>query len=315
MTSFKRFIAVWFGIVIAATLLMSGAIIWLANQDTAAEKTNGNDSVDNHFSVVYRGFVSDYSTSYLDYYITINELKDDPLRMYLQIYLKNQEASGYYFMIDQHEPPPAGWTISPSYIGLVGVDEGLTYTYSDIYRLKPASIPAGEFNETINLVVKAYHDSSYTNFYSQDNFTVTYHFIDRTSAAWTVIEYDSFDGGDYEGWGGASLSLSTDYYRSFRYSLRSYDYQQAVFSKSFSIVSPYTKGYLICPIRLAAYSAEIRISIDGQISFKSDIAPPAETWYQYTIPLHFGPSSVSIAFYRYATSMYAYMDDVYVIAK
>jgi len=314
MASFKRFMAVWFGIVIAATLLMSGASIWLSNQDTVAEKTNASDSGDNHFSVVYRGFISDYSTSYPDYYITINELKDDPLRMYLQIYLQNQEASGYYFMIDQYETPPAGWTIVPSFIDFIGVDAYQPYTYSNIYRLKPASIPAGEFNETINLVVKAYHDSSYTDFYSQDNFTVTYHFIDRTAPAWTVIEYDSFDDGNKEGWSGNGISVSTDYYRSFRYSLRSAAYQQAAFSKSFSIVSPYTKGYLICPIRVSAYSAETRIDIDGQTAFKSDSGTLVNAWCQYSIPLHFGPSSVSIIL-SHSSTVNAYMDDVYVIAK
>jgi len=302
MVEFKRFMAIWFGVVILGTLLMGGTSIWLSSRDKSVEQTSTQESDENHFSVVYRGFIPTYSAAYPDYYITINDLKDNPLRMYIQLFLRNQEASGYYFMVDKYQTPPAGWTINAAFLGYIDVEGTMSYTYSNIYRDKPTSITEGERIETINLALKAYYDSSYTNFYSQDNFTVTYHLIDRMSAVWTVLDYDSFDAGTTEGWSGGSVS--TDYYRSFRYSLRSSSY----FSKSFSIGPPYSTAYLITPIR--CYGDLSNIEIDGVIYFQPDVTWWVIAWYQFTIPLHYGDVSVRINIINGG-----YMDDVYVIAK
>lgn len=314
MVEFKRFMGVWFSATILGTLLFGGASVWLFNEHKSIEQNNAQGIDENHFSVVYRGFIPGYSTAYPDYYIAINGLKDSQLRMYLQLFLQNQEASGYYFMIDKYQTPPTGWTINPSFLGLIGVDGTMTYTYSNIFRDKPASITEGELVETINLVVKAYYDSGYTNFYSQDNFTVTYHLIDRASAVWTVLEYDNFEDGTTEGWSGTGLSLSTSFYRSFRYSLKGDSYYGTGYSKTFTIVSPYVAGYLIAPIR-SNLIPDFGVGIDGQTVFKLDTGMSANVWYQLTVPLHSGATSVGISMGNNGNSAQTYMDDVYVIAK
>lgn len=314
MSDFKRFAVVFLSIIVAGTIFTVGTLKILYVQPEQNQQNSAVIEDSNHFSVVYRGFIPGYSTTYPDYYITINGLKDNPLRMYLQLYLQNQEASGYYFMIDKYQTPPAGWTINPSFAGYIGVDGTMTYTFSNIYRDKPASITEGELVETINLVVKAYYDSSYTNFYSQDNFTVTYHLIDRASAVWTVLEYDNFDDGTTQGWGGTGLSLSTTYYRSFRYSLKGDSYYGTGYSKSFTLVPPYTTGYLIAPIR-ASQIPDFSVSIDGQTVFKLDTGMSAGVWYQLTIPLHSGATSVGIGMGNNGVSVQTWTDDVYVIAK
>jgi len=310
MAKFKSFITAWLSMVVVISLFTVVGTQLLEKQDENAI-TNLNT---NHFSVVYRGWIPDYSTDYPDYYICINDLKDDPLQMYIQLVIQNQEASGYYFRIEQYETPPAGWTIYPYDIGYIATDGTLTFTYSEIYRSKPTSIPAGELNETINLALKAYYDASYTNLYSQDNFTVSYHLIDRASPAWTVIEHNNFDDQTTQGWSGNGISVSTEYYRSFRYSLRSYS-SEAKFQKTFSLAG-YTEVYLICAIKSNRFP-DIKIVIDGQTYFKPDVTPAPNTWYSFTIPLPVFPSSspqLAIQLGYYSTT-HAYMDDVYVIGR
>jgi len=278
MVGFKSFIVVWMLSIAFGAILISGiATDFWSNKST--EVAQG------HFSVRWMGFVPDYSDQYPDYYICINNLKDATLTMNIALQIKNQEDSGYYFTVEKYSELPAGWTVPTMYVGLINKDETKSFTYS-AYRTKPASIPSGRLTESINLVVKAYYDASYTNLYSQDNFTATFHFIDRTSSVWTILYNDNFDDGTVQGWGygggpGTSLGVSNDYYRSYSYSLRliANGWDQAWYVKTFNVPTTYQEAYLIFSLRSNSWG-NMQIRLDGVTYFKPDVGPSANVWYQ-----------------------------------
>jgi len=320
---FRSFVALFLSVVMAISVFTIVGMSMLQNgYDTTSSETD-------HFSVTWMGFSPpDYSNQYPDYYICINNLADDPLAMQIALQIKNQEDSGYYFLIEQYTAPPAGWTISPYYIGYVSVDETKTFTYEDVTRSKPTSIAGGRLTESVDLVVKAYWDAAYTSFYSQDNFTATFHFIDRTSAVWTQLNYDNFDDGttqqwDWTGdvsWGG--FDISSKYYRSFQYSLRLYGtqavYYDYAYRKSFETTGPFSEAYLIYSLRSGKWPSDPKILLDGTKYFAPDMSPTTNVWYQFTIPLPTGTTTeiqIWAADDRYDVEGESYLDDVYVIAK
>jgi len=297
----------------------------------------------NHFSVRWMGFSpTDYSNEYPEYYICVNNLADNILQMQIALEIKNQENMTLYFKVDQYESPPNGWTINAMAVGPVNVDETKQFVYDGAFRVRPTSIPEGRLTETINLVIQAYYDSGYTNFYSQDNFTVTFNFLDLNSPTWTVLYHDDFDDGTTQGWsyilnrypsspkgGDASIEVSDTYYRSFHYSLKLHtwtyatqysEWASAAFSKSFDIGLP-TEAYLIFSIRSDDWSAfdDYGIKINGVTYFKSDVIPEVNTWYQFAIPLRLGEKNTVEIWVTYLQGndkhAYSYLDDVYVIGK
>jgi len=312
--------AVWMLSIVSGTVLLLGIA-------TVLQSSKPTEVAQGHFSVRWMGFVPGYSSQYPDYYVTINNLKDATLTMNIALQIKNQEASGFYFTVEKYTEPPAGWNVPTMYVGLVNKDETKTLTYS-AYRTKPTSIPSGRITESIDLAVKAYYDAAYTNFYSQDNFPATFHLIDRTSTAWTVLFNDNFDDGTTQGWSsvgpGPSFGVSDTLYRSYRYSLRvqarsSLTSDEAGYTKSFNIPTTYAEAYIVFSIRSSGwpstYSAT-RVLLDGVVYFQPDVVPSANIWYQFTIPLPTAPPETT-AFTIYATSygQIAYLDDIYVIAK
>lgn len=296
--NFKSFIILWLSIIILSTSLA------VMKTRVSTNETPDLYSESNHYSVVYQGFIPGYSTDFPDYYLCINDLKDDPLQMSIRLFIQNQEASGYYFRIEQHSTPPIGWTIYPYNVGFIAIDDTLDFVYSGMYRALPSSIPAGELTETVNLDMKAYVDAAYTTLYSADNFTVTYHLIDRTSPSWTVIEHNNFDDHTNQGW--TPGSTTTQYYRSFRYSLYS---SSGYFTKTFNLYG-YSKVYLICPIRSTG-SYTPRILIDGTKYFESDVSVSYGVWYSYTVPMPVPSSPTPLV----RLELSGYMDDVYVIGQ
>jgi len=318
MSEFKKFLAVWLSIVILGTILTAETLRMLSNQKEQVDQSNASTQGSNHFSVQWMGFFPSYSSQYPEYYICVNNLKSDILAMDIALQIKNQEDAGYYFKGDKYEEPPTGWTISPIAIGFVDVDQTKTFTYS-VSRSKPASISQGRLTETINLVIGAYHDSSYLNLYSQDNFTVTFNFIDRTSSAWTLLYHDTFDGGTTQGWSGTNAQVSSDYYRSFPYSLKiggQTGYSQ--YSKTFN-VGLGEEHYLIFSLRSGAWGSGLpSVGVASVICFQPDVTPSKNTWYQFAVPLPLGESAVwmNVINAPYPEQIsYAYLDDVFVIAK
>jgi hypothetical protein len=310
------FISIWF---VLLFLISSIAIVALRTSRSEIDITNVSQKNGKHFSVHWMGFApADYNNSYPDYYVCINNVKGDWLNMSIALQIKNQEANGFYFLIDQYQTPPANWAISQYQIGLIAVDGTNNFVYTNISRAKPASIPSGILNESVNLVVKAYRDSSYTDFYSQDNFTVSYHFIDRTSG-WNQIAYDNFENGtqDWSLSGGSAykwIGLTTVYYRSFQHSLQirdtgSYGYFVIGYLKTFNTTS---NCVLLFSMRSAKWD-DFAIQYNGTSYFRPDASLAANTWYQFAVPIPSGTVQVNILVAGWLDS--AYMDDVYLIAR
>lgn len=320
--------------VVLALVLAAAVFVSVFAMISGGRYTIGDEcyvsSVDNqnHFSVRWMGFSPSYSNKYPEYHICINNLKSDILAMSIALQIKNQEDSGYYFKIEKHTEPPAGWTIPSMTIGYVDKDETKTFTYS-VSRIKPTTIPEGLITENISLVVKAYYDPSLTDLYSQDSFNVTFNFIDRLASVWTTIYHDNFDDGTTQGWSGIGhyprISVSNTYYRSFKYSLRvNSEYtnhgKEVGFSKTFTIGSGVQKAYLIYSIRSDLWGSA-RIEFDGVSYFQPDVQPQDNVWYQFTIPLPVSEvpgmsktTTVGIwALLADYGNSFAYLDDVYVI--
>jgi hypothetical protein len=318
MVSFKSFLAIYFSVLVIA--VASSMVLVPALQNHAVSTTP--TVTDHHFSVHWMGFApADYNNSYPDYYVCINNVKGDSLNMSIALQIKNQEASGYYFLIDQYQTPPANWTIYQYIIGFIAVDGTNNFVYTNISRTKPASISSGILNESISLIVKAYRDSSYIDLYSQDNFTVSYHFIDRTSG-WNQIRYDNFEDGTTQGWsvsGGSYYNwfgVSTAYYRSFQrscklYDTGSYNYFVVGYQKTFN-----TTGFNNCMLLFSMRSArwdDFAIQYNGTTYFRPDASLAANTWYQFAAPIPSGTVNVNILVAGWLDS--AYMDDVYIITR
>jgi len=341
---FKTFVAIYLAIVIGVS-----SFIVVAMQKP---KQNTEVSTSNHFSVVWMGFAPpDYSSEYPEYYICINNLKDDPLRMQIALQIKNQESSPFYFKIDKYGSPPSGWTILPGIVGKVDVDETKQFVFDNIFRSRPASIPEGRLTESITLVVQAYYDPYYTNLYSEDYFSITFNFLDYTSSQWAILYHDDFDDGQkqgwsviYEGWGkfsdhyGASISTTDLYYRSFQFSLQLYtwakfftdisgwyySWARAAYTKSFNI-GAVSEAYLIFSLRSENWDAHMLygIKINGVTYYKCDVTPSPNVWYQFAIKLK--PCEVNTVQIWVAgayssptkpqVNIYSYLDDVYVIAR
>jgi hypothetical protein len=193
--------------------------------------------------------------------------------------------------------------------------QGGTGVSFPVTRWNPSSIAQGESIEQIKLAIRGYADYELTDLRSERNFAVTYHFIDCMSSVWTVLEKDSFDTST-EGWTGPGLSVSSKYYLSSPYSLKSRvgTLSHWSYSKSFQI--NYSTAYLICPI--ISNNGFSSINIDGIPCFIGTRGA-GEKWWQLTIPLVRGSRTVSI--FGSPTSDLrsdhglAYMDDVFLIAK
>jgi hypothetical protein len=315
MVRFKIFMAVWVSVIVAVSVFAVGITWKLENRDSGTSS--------NHFSVRWMGFRPAYSDKYPDYYVCINDLKRDTLVMNIALQIKNQEDRGYYFKVDKYQEPPEGWTVSPLEVGYIGKDETKNFVYN-ISRSKPDSIVNGRLTERINLVVQAFYDLDYSNLYSQDNFTVTFHLIDLASSVWSLLYYDSFDDGTTQGWsriggGDGSLIVSDTYYRSFPYSLRLlpfnswYNYYDAGYVKSFDVGAA-QEAYLIFSIRSDNWPTTPRILLDGVQYFSPDVQPSTNTWYRIVIPLP-TDKKTEVQIWSVAGKFYSYLDDVYVIAK
>ncbi len=312
---FKGFAAIYLAIVISVSAFVIVAAPRL--------QTKNDIALSNHFSVQWMGFVPTYSSQYPEYYVCINNLATDPLTLQIALQIKNQENRSFYFRIEQNQTPPSGWSLFSYTIGLINKDETKTFTYSAL-RTKPASISQGKLTETISLVVKAYYDSLYTQFYSEDSFSVTFNFLDKTAGVWTTLYIDNFDDGTAHQWTGYSASgVSTDYYRSFQYSLKTSATTaggtiEGWLKKSFDISGAFSEAFLIYAIRSSNWASSNGVQLDGVKYFEPDVAPSANTWYQVAIKL---PTSkiTEVKIYTFYLSGYgscsSYIDDVYVVAK
>jgi hypothetical protein len=297
MVESKKIMAIWFATIIIVSALLIG---WatLSNRSNEATGVEGN-----HFSVVWKGFKPTYSDQFPDYYVCINNLKDESLQMYIQLKIENYENVSLYFMIDKYAEPPTGWYVSPQYFGFIAITDPIkTFTYCNFARTKPTAIPQGSLHESVELAVKAYYDSSYTQFYSQANFTVNFHFIDVTAPVWTKVIYNNFDDETTQGWYGPWV-VKWQYYRSWPCSLYCYNVPQ----KTFDLFGNYTEAYFVAAV--ITYPPNLWIALDGTICFQSELTTSNSNWLQIAIPLPLNRANAVMI------GGLSYMDDVYVVAK
>jgi hypothetical protein len=286
-----------------------------------------------HFSVRWMGFAPDsnttwpsvqpYANNFSDYYVCISDVISDKLILPVSLRLVNQESSSFFFRIQQNTSTSIGWITPTIEIGLVNRDETRFFTVTT-ERIKPSSIPEGTLSETITLTVQAYYDSAYTQFYSQDDVPVTFHFIDRTAAVWTVLSMDNFDTSEESHWScigpdyGQAKGITGDLYRSWPNSLKQTGYYEdqglSGFGSTITINSSYTEAYVIASVKTSGWSTAPKVTFNGTIYFEPDVGPTQNAWYQMAFPLPTNQTTVvGICFLN--TWAVGYLDDVYVIAK
>jgi hypothetical protein len=300
--------------------VLAGTIVSLRYSSTEKTPQQVDQQSQGHFSVIYRGFVPDtYNASIPDYYMCINDLAGDTMTMKLYMEVKNQESTAYYIKTNHaggYHPP--GWSFSQENstggnMIYVGVDQ-TKYFHIVLTRDRPSSIPEGRITETLNLTVQAFYDKDYQNFYDEDFFNATFHFIDRTAPVWTVLCYNNFDDATTQGWtAGYQSGVSTTLYRSYRYSFYATYYQSpsyAVAMKTFNVPETFNEAYLIFASYGLGYSAT-QIRLNGTIYFKPDEPRKYNEWYQFTVPIFIGSTSVRIEHQSWVIRI----DDVYVIAR
>lgn len=295
---FKRFMALWFTVIIG---FLTIALVASGFRENVGEEVTAQP----HFSVVWKGFKPSYNNQTPDYYVCISNLKDSILNMSIAFKIESFENKSFWFMIDQYQTPPAGWSVAPYYIGKIDPDTTMSFVYSNLARAKPSSIPEGRITETLALVVKAYYNATYTNLYSQADFTVRYHFIDIESTAWTILYHDNFDDGTTQGWaqGGGGLEWY-NHYRSWPCSLNT-GYGA---SKTFNTNGPFTEAYFVCPCWVGGGS-EFWLAFNQQRQFQSEVTTPRDGWYSLAVPLPVGSNT------QVQTQGWVIIDDIYVVAK
>jgi hypothetical protein len=301
---FKTFVAIYLSIVIVVSAFVIVA---------APRLQTRNETAANHFSVVWGGYRPPYNNGTPDYYVCINNLLASVLQMNIALKVQNFENSSYYFCVDKYEDPPTGWNVTPYQYGSIGIDQTVEFVYSNLAREKPASIPSGKMTETINLAVKAYYDAGYTSLYSQDNFTVQYHFIDIDSTSWVRKTCDNFDDGTWQGWGAPGYYPYLENYgnyRSWPTSAHTGAYSGGYcFEKAFDTAGPYTEAYLVFALYRDG-SNDVLIDINGVTMYRPDKISSGMRWYQHVIRLPIS-SSVSVRI----TGIDGNLDDAYLIAK
>lgn len=313
---YRTFVAFYLSIVVAVSSVIIVAAPRIQTQDETASA--------NHFSVRWMGFAPAYSSQYPEYYVCINNLAADPVVLQIALQIKNQENQSFYFRVEADGTPPAGWSL-PQYDveDAIDKDETRAFTYS-AFRTNPSSISLGRLTEMINLVVKAFYDAGYTQLYSQDSFSVTFNFLDRMAGAWTTLYHDDFDDGQTDQWtwimtqgqSPTAFGVSTDYYRSFSYSLKLQgSVYQGAFRKSFDVAGTYSEAYLVYSVRSSKWS-NYGVKLDGVKYFEQDVALSPNIWYQVSIPLPTGRvTEVQMwVLGGGGGTVLSYLDDVYVIA-
>ncbi len=321
MVTLRSFIGIWLSVMMAVTVLTITILPSLRNGKDGVATIESTS----HFSVHWLGFVPGYKDTYPDYYICINDLKDNVLQMHIAMKLENWENSSYCFSVEPYGTPPSGWTLDTLRLGNISIDQTVTFTYSNITRSKPLAIPNGLLTESVGLVVRAYRDLGYSDLYSEDSFSVTYHFIDRTSSVWTQLDYDNFDQGSSDWWSYYDGTIELyGKYRSWPGSLRAnsyyhyiwHNYYYGYFARYIDINSSYTEAYLVFSMYLdgaSTYTGDIYLG--DQLYFRLDTYPqPMGVWVQCAIPLPVNQTT-SILITIYGGWGWSYLDDAYILTR
>jgi hypothetical protein len=321
------YILVAVSIIVMATLL-STMNPW--SQQTYNQSPSS--SAKHHFSVKWMGYAPDNNATWpvlspyynytSDYYICINDVASSTLSIPVSFKLVNQENNSFYFRTIQNPSSPSAWSSQTSNIGLVNKDATRFFTFNT-ERSKPTSIPAGMITETLILTVQAYYDSAYTQFYSQDNIPITFHLIDRTSSAWSILSVNNFDTSPITQWSGIGTlwsgpTVTSELYRSWPNSSRIETWvpgSENGFGKTIILNSSYTEAYVVVSIRTGNWLATPKVTFNGTVVFEPDIAPTSNLWYQLTFPVPVNQATQVNIYFASGSRGYSYLDDAYLIAR
>jgi len=118
----------------------------------------------------------------------------DPLTFSIPLLVWNSENIDLYFKV-KGSSSVADYNFPETQLGKVGDNSKafLNYTFT---RTHPGTLPS-PITETINITVKAYTDSSYTNLYGEETLQFTVELFDRSQG--TIFDVDDFET-DLEGW-------------------------------------------------------------------------------------------------------------------
>lgn len=215
-------------------------------------------------------------------------------------------------------------------------------------RENPQTITTGELNESVDITLKAYADSDYSNL--KFVFTRTLHIklLDSNSFIFNVVLLDDFDDGTITGWSasgyGTSLLLSPEYPLSGSYSLLARGKYHSVSTGKYTVtaskdldLSNITSGYAIFNFRISetssyVYIKSITIYQDNKTllflgipySSSSTQELPVNQWLRAVVPISGGKATTIkiTATFRvlYVSSgrtcySYLYLDDFKVISK
>jgi len=148
----------------------------------------------------------------------------DPMIMGLTIRYFNFDDVQLYFRVTGQA---SGYTFGTVNLGALGSGGNL---YANLDQFASRSKPAGEVEEEIILILRAYTDAAYSNLKWTYERVVHVVIIDSNDPSYTVDFLNNFDDGTVQGWaasnilnnygGYPTLAVQTDYVLSTPYSLR-----------------------------------------------------------------------------------------------
>ena len=114
----------------------------------------------------------------------------DPAVIRLPFALTNQQGGDRYVQTRLLNPP-AGWTDTPNQHGSVA--NGATLRTNHVTQRAKPTFTAGEYNETITLLVQLYRDANYTDLDLELSVEYNLHHFASNDPAWTLLDFDDFE--------------------------------------------------------------------------------------------------------------------------
>lgn len=281
-----------------------------------------------------------------DYWILMDIVDmPDPIPFAITIHYYNSYSTTLYFEVTGNG---TNYNFTTVQLGSLSAGGHAYKNLQDFFtRKNPQSIPAGELNESVDVTLKAYADSDYSEL--KFVFTRTLHIklLDSNSSIFNVVLLDDFDDGTITGWSvsgyGTSLLLSSEYPLSGSYSLLARAKYYSVSVGKYTItaskdldLSNVTSAYAIINFRISESSSYVYIKSvtiyqdDKTLLFlgilyssSSTRGLPVDQWLRVVVPLS-GGSTTTIKITTTSHVLYAsgktyysrlYLDDFKVISK
>ena len=282
-----------------------------------------------------------------DYWILMDIVDmPDPIPFAITIHYYNSYSTTLYFEVTGNG---TNYNFTTVRLGSLSAGGHAYKNLQDFFtRENPQTITTGELNESVDITLKAYADSDYSNL--KFVFTRTLHIklLDSNSSIFNVVLLDDFDDGTITGWSvsgyGTSLLLSSEYPLSGSYSLLARGkYPASIGTGKYTVtaskeldLSNVTSGYVIFNFRISESSSNVYIKsitiyqddktllflgIPYSSSYSQEL--PLNQWLRAVVPISGGKATtikITATFYVIHGShgsFYGnlYLDDFKVISK